>query len=199
MSNISDWFISHKLRVDTSSIPNAGLGVFATEDIIQGEVIERSPVILLAMDAISTMQDLTEGYSVLGDVIFRWNTKTAAIALGWGGLYNHDIKNNVNWTSYSEKSCMEYYAKKFIEKGEELFIQYRHVTGELRDFEEEAWLEEAGLIKGISGQRKMMGATSDAYGEGQNNDNRIIRQKRKNRDGCFKSFGSAGLRWKSKF
>ena len=99
MSKLDNWFLSHKLRIDTSSIPNAGLGVFATEDIVPGEVIERCPVVLFSIEALETMVELTEGHSILGDVVFGWNAKTTAIALGWGGIYNHSLENNIMWVA----------------------------------------------------------------------------------------------------
>jgi len=196
MKKLDDWFLSHKLRIDHSSIPDAGLGVFATEDITQGEVIERAPVVLFAIDALKTMMELTDNHTILGDVAFGWNHKTTAISLGWGGIYNHNIDNNVNWLAKTDSRCLEYYAKKFIEKGEELFITYRHRNNPMRDFEEEVWLIESGIISGNSDQRQSMGILDDDHGRGVGLDHRTKYRAGKSREGCFKSL-SPNLSWKS--
>ena len=194
---LPNFFLSPKLRVDTSSIPNAGLGVFAVEDISPGEIIERSPIVLFSIEALNTMVDLTDGNTVLGDICFGYNVNTPCIALGWGGIYNHSMDNdNVTWTSMASICCIEYSAKKFIKKGEEMFIRYRHRSAEMRDFEEEALLSESGLLKGNSDYRRNLGVIDENYGTGWNWDGRKHTGKRKNRDGCFKSI-TPGLAWKS--
>ena len=198
MSNdLPDFFLSKKLRIDTSSIPNAGLGVFATEDISPGEILERAPVIPFSIDALEAVIEYTDGMTVLADVCFGWNARTPCIALGWGGIYNHSIEmDNVTWYTSKEIQCIEYSAKKFIQKGEELFIRYRHRNAEPRDFEEEAWLEKSGLLDGNSDYRRNLGVMDENHGTGFGWDNRKKSSKRKNRDGCFKSI-SPGLSWKS--
>ena len=61
---------SNKTVIMPSTIENAGLGVFAKEDIFSGEVIEVSPVKLMHTDMMS--EDVFND-SWLSDYAFKWN------------------------------------------------------------------------------------------------------------------------------
>ena len=61
-----------------------GLGVFATRAFAAGEVIERCPMVVVPA-AECPLLDETNLYNYY----FTWQDQAAAIALGYGSLYNH--------------------------------------------------------------------------------------------------------------
>ena len=197
MSKKKDWFISSKIEIKTSTIPGAGLGVFSKEEISPGEVLERSPVTLFGIEALEELVESTNGQTILADIVFGWNMKTCAIAMGWGGLYNHALDCNVNWVALADHKAIEFYSKSRVSAGEELFIRYRHPHNPERDFEEEARLVNQGLLRPYPGMRASMEHIDDLHGPGMAHDKRAKwANKHKNRDGCIGTV-SPGLSWKS--
>lgn len=109
-----------KIYVDKS--PIHGLGIFASDYIQEGEIIEVCPVIDLG---------LTKGVAspVLVDYRFNWPQGTPdwqkqVIACGYGSLYNHSNNPNASWRSNIDTYCFEFYATKNIEPGQEIFVWY---------------------------------------------------------------------------
>lgn len=98
-----------------------GLGVFAAEDISGGELIEEVPVILIPEEQIS---DLAK--TKLIDYFFAWGEmlEQAAIALGYGSLYNHSYEPNAKFIENYDQNTISYIAIKKIKKDEEILINY---------------------------------------------------------------------------
>ena len=107
---------------------------------VKGETIELSPVFIL--------KDPTE--KLPGEFrrrVFKWsNTPYSAIALGYGSLYNHSDKPNVEYKSNMERMVMEFIALRDIDPREELTISYESATGEHKDVEK-SWFERHGVEK----------------------------------------------------
>tara|TARA_B100000214_G_C23966554_1_gene627988 strand:+ start:424 stop:963 length:540 start_codon:yes stop_codon:yes gene_type:complete len=117
---------SDKTVIMPSTIENAGLGVFAKEDIFSGEVIEVSPVKLMHTDMMS--EDVFND-SWLSDYAFKWNEQYSAIVLGWGSMINHNLDLcNVVYHGQSDPMAMVFLATKRIQTGEEIFTRYYHPT-----------------------------------------------------------------------
>jgi SET domain-containing protein len=134
----------HETSAETVSIENAnrsirvvpfgdGRGVAAIKRIDAGELIERSPVILVpeqdrpAVDA-----------SNVGSYIFMWEHGTsgedlysqrgrAAVVLGFTSLVNHSADPNCTIVRYIESLAIDLIALRDIAAGEELRIDY-HMT-----------------------------------------------------------------------
>lgn len=96
-----------------------GRGVFTSQSIPKDTPIEMAPVIVL---------DETETRMIhetrLHDYYFLWNEVGSAIALGYGSLYNHHEKNNVDFYMDYEFKQINFFALRDIEAGEELTINY---------------------------------------------------------------------------
>jgi SET domain-containing protein len=104
-----------------ASSPNRGRGVFTTEFIKMGTVIEIAPVIVMnAVDRINLEKTL------LYDYIFEWgeDQKSAAVALGYISIYNHAKQPNCIYEMDFEFETIAIKTIKDIEIGEELFINY---------------------------------------------------------------------------
>lgn len=98
--------------------------MFAGESIAAGELVEACPVITISK------RDL-EASTVLDNYYFVWNDKTdsAALALGYGSLYNHSWEPNVE--CYIRARFLDIEAIRDIEAGEELLHNYDPESDEL--------------------------------------------------------------------
>jgi SET domain-containing protein len=104
--------------------PNSGLevrrgrrgrGVFATRGFAEGELIETCPTVQLA-DAEVTGR--------LGDYVYTSvKDGDVLIVLGYGMLYNHAARPNVEYVQ-DEPSTMRFVALRDVSAGEELTIDY---------------------------------------------------------------------------
>ena len=98
-----------------------GRGVFATEDIKKGTVIEISPVIVLT----AAERNIIEK-TIMFDYIFEWgkNKKRACVALGYVSLYNHEYASNCDYDMDYKNRTMTITTVKDIKKGDELSVNY---------------------------------------------------------------------------
>jgi len=111
-----------KLEVRKSLIH--GKGVFATEDIQQGELLETCPYVILPIKK-GELSDLFADYR------FTWPNNTdwkyLVLPLGYGCIYNHSFDNNAHFISNEETDMFEFYARRDIRKGEEILTYYGDV------------------------------------------------------------------------
>jgi hypothetical protein len=98
-----------------------GRGVFTSEDIVTGTIIEISPVIVMG-SADRVLLDQT----LLHDYIFEWGEthKECCMALGYIALYNHAYRSNCEYEMDYEASAIRIRTVRHIWGGEELFINY---------------------------------------------------------------------------
>jgi uncharacterized protein len=98
-----------------------GRGVFATRRFEPGETIEVCPVIALS-EADARKLDNTGLY----DYYFGWGKdgRQAAIALGYGSLYNHAFTPNAEHCKNAANDTISVVALREISAGEEIFIHY---------------------------------------------------------------------------
>ena len=112
-----------KIYVDKS--PVHGWGVFAKEDIMEGEVFEECPVLTLPIEK-------GEVTSLLIDYRFNWpqcvEYQEQVIALGNGSLYNHSENANAYWISNLENKTFQFISHREIKKGDEIFTWYGDVS-----------------------------------------------------------------------
>jgi SET domain-containing protein len=101
--------------------PNRGRGVYATEAIESGTVIEIAPVIV-----VDNIQRTKLEETLLYDYIFEWGEdhKSAAIGLGYVSIYNHAIEPNCRYDMDYDQETISIKTIKPIAIGEELFINY---------------------------------------------------------------------------
>ncbi|MCB9285330.1 MAG: SET domain-containing protein-lysine N-methyltransferase [Lewinellaceae bacterium] len=104
-----------------SDSPLGGRGVFTLDEIPADSLIEICPVIILSgFDMKQIHQtDLHDYYFLWGD-----EQDQAAIALGYGSLYNHSYHPNAKYLLDYERNTIDIYTIRDIEDGEEITINY---------------------------------------------------------------------------
>lgn len=125
-------FSVYDIEVRKSKI--GGLGVFALRNFKKGETIENSPTLTLT----PTERKHCEK-TMLNSYMYPWkSTRSAAIALGYGSIYNHSFDPNADWKQNFKTNQMTYKAIKDIKKGEEILVNY---NGEPDDTTHIDWSE----------------------------------------------------------
>lgn len=101
--------------------PDRGRGVFTTQDIETGTIVEISPVLVLDPEERAKVEQ-----TMLFDYIFEWgdDLKGACVALGYLSVYNHSYTANCIYEMDFEHEIMQIRTVKSIKAGEELFINY---------------------------------------------------------------------------
>lgn len=104
-----------------------GRGVFTTKAIGSGDLIEVCPVIVVPKAELPVLHK-----TILHDYYFLWGEKMedAAIALGFGSLYNHELNPNANFILDIENNTIDILAIKEISPGDEITINYHGVPGD---------------------------------------------------------------------
>ena len=118
---------------------NMGRGVFTSENIEAGTIVEVAPVIIMSREERKLLDQ-----TLLHDYIFEWPGEKGqcCVALGYVSVYNHSYKSNCEYemparlsprpTGSSgrdsggdfENKNISIKAVHFIKAGEELFINY---------------------------------------------------------------------------
>ncbi|NCI46986.1 SET domain-containing protein [Sediminibacterium soli] len=113
---------------------NRGRGVFTTEDIPAGTIIEISPVLPLSAEDRAQAEK-----TALFDYIFEWGDemKQACVAWGYVSLYNHSYQANCEYEMDFEEETIRIKTVRGVKKGEELFVNYNAVP----DDETPIWFE----------------------------------------------------------
>lgn len=96
-----------------------GRGIFAARDIKKDELVEVSPVIVSPNEEWKYLKK-----TVLFYYCFHWGKKNTAIALGYGGLFNHSYTPNTGFDNNKKNKTIDFYALVDIKEGEELTINY---------------------------------------------------------------------------
>ena len=114
----------------------AGRGVFATEDIPAGSVIEICPIVPVPRKEIKHLKK-----TILLNYYFEWGRKarSAAIVLGYGSLYNHSFAPNARYYSNIDDNTLDIVALEDIPVGKEITVNY---NGEPEDQSPIWFLEE---------------------------------------------------------
>jgi hypothetical protein len=109
---------SNKIYVDDSTVH--GRGVFASETIKSGEILEECHYIKVPEDI---------GYpEILNEHFFSWpkGGSGLVICLGYGSIFNHsDNERNADWETDTLKNKIIFFATRNIEVGEEIFTNYQ--------------------------------------------------------------------------
>ena len=104
-----------------------GRGVFTSEDIDAGVVIEMAPVIVMSGEERKLLDQ-----TLLHDYIFEWgdDLQRCCMALGYVPVYNHSYQSNCEYEMDFEEELINIKTVRTIKAGEELFINY---NGEWND------------------------------------------------------------------
>jgi SET domain-containing protein len=113
------------MKTEVKKIPSKGRGVFATDSIQKGELIEICELLLMPEEE---LPDSLESY------VFEYNRATIAVALGHGSLYNHSSRPNCTFDFNFRKKVLVFKALRSIHKGEEITIDYGYTREEKKRF-----------------------------------------------------------------
>jgi SET domain-containing protein len=98
-----------------------GRGVFTSENIEAGAIVEISPVIVMSKQERKLLDQ-----TLLHDYIFEWGIKKdqCCMALGYVPVYNHSYRSNCEYEMDFEKCSISVKTVRHIKAGEELLINY---------------------------------------------------------------------------
>jgi SET domain-containing protein len=98
-----------------------GRGIFTSEPIADGTIVEISPVIVMSNEDRAFLDQ-----TLLHDYIFEWGDKTkqCCMALGYVALYNHKFQSNCEYEMDYAQQVITIKTKRDIKAGEELYINY---------------------------------------------------------------------------
>jgi SET domain-containing protein len=118
------WRQELRMSLTVHRLPGKGRGVVALRPFKAGETIERPPVIVIPKEEAPRIRDtrLVHYYFEWGD-----DCQSAAIALGYGSLYNHSYSPNARYVFRESDECLEFIALRDIEPGEEITINYNNL------------------------------------------------------------------------
>ncbi|MBK7870534.1 MAG: SET domain-containing protein-lysine N-methyltransferase [Saprospiraceae bacterium] len=111
-----------------------GRGIFTSEFIKEGSLIEICPIIILPEEELPIIHK-----TYLHDYYFLWgeDEKRCAIALGFGSLYNHSYFANAEYIFDLDENTIDFYSVRDIEAGEEITVNYNG----LPDDPEPVWFD----------------------------------------------------------
>ncbi len=137
------WYTIPEVRVRKSKIH--GMGLFATQIIHNGTMIERAPIVICDTFTFKCLDDVMGVRHTLSDYPFKWNRHESAIAFGYGSLINHSTSPNAVFKFNYEYPAIEFYAKKTIQPNEEITMQY------LPDYHlSKLWFETCGRLDNLT-------------------------------------------------
>lgn len=98
-----------------------GRGVFARRHFAAGELIEQVPVLVIPAE-----QWRHVAQTVLLNYCFSWgaDSQHAALALGFGSLYNHSYHPNATYVKRLAEALIDFVALRAIDSGQEITINY---------------------------------------------------------------------------
>lgn len=119
-----------KIKIaDVADVKGMGRGVFATEKIATGEIIEYCPVIFISEKESLFLEKenaILEYY-----YLFQKEFNKSCVMLGYGSLYNHSRNPNaeVDYDTKESQNFLFFKALKEINAGEEIVFDYEFVSG----------------------------------------------------------------------
>lgn len=109
-----------KKTITIKKTSKKGLGVFALKNFEAGEIIENAPVLIFSPTDRKNLEK-----TPMSHYIYPWrSTRGAAIAFGYGSIYNHSYSPNADWKQNFKTQSMVYRAIKPIKNGEEITVNY---------------------------------------------------------------------------
>lgn len=119
-----------------ASSEKKGRGVYCTEPIEKGTIIEIAPVIVLNPTERASVEK-----TILHDYIFEWgeDNKSAAVGLGYISMYNHSNQPNCAYQMDYDNQTISVITLSTISMGEELCINYMRAEGPSED---PVWFEQ---------------------------------------------------------
>ena len=121
-------YVQSKKVIVKMSNPELGLGVFATEDIKIGELIERCPMIQMSWRSRYLNDPIISKYlysdSGCNCEHCQLHGHHMYMVLGYGMIYNHQNEPNTEWRFNYKNLIADVIAIKPINANEEIFVYY---------------------------------------------------------------------------
>ncbi len=98
-----------------------GRGVYTSEDIEEGVMVEVSPVVVMSMEERKLLDQ-----TLLHDYIFEWgdNKDQCCMAMGYVPVYNHSYTSNCEYGMDYEHQLISITTIRPVKAGEELLVNY---------------------------------------------------------------------------
>ncbi|HMP28648.1 MAG TPA: SET domain-containing protein-lysine N-methyltransferase [Saprospiraceae bacterium] len=108
-------------------VDGKGKCVFTGSDINEGDLIEVCQTIIIPKREVQILHR-----TVLHDYYFSWSDsmEEAAIALGFGSIYNHAIESNADFILDFEHNTIDIVAISNIKAGSEITLNYHGEKGD---------------------------------------------------------------------
>jgi hypothetical protein len=117
-------------RLELRLVPEiSGWGVFATEFIAEGEIIELAPIILMPKKLIDVAiwacqaEGIPNKDLMIDQYCIKWK-EDMACPLGWVGLYNHSDNNNANFIGNFESNLIGVQTIKDLNPCQQVLVYY---------------------------------------------------------------------------
>jgi SET domain-containing protein len=100
---------------------NRGRGVYTSEDIEEGVVVEVSPVVVMSLEERKLLDQ-----TLLHDYIFEWGEAKdqCCMAMGYVPVYNHSYASNCEYGMDYEQQQISITTVRPVKAGEELLVNY---------------------------------------------------------------------------
>ena len=108
-------------KIEIKESPGKGWGVFATEDIEEGEIIEECLLLTLPIqkgEVSSLFLDYRFNYPQQGE----WTEQV--LGMGYASYYNHSNNANAYWRDHPTLKAFQFISNRKIFKYEEIFVFY---------------------------------------------------------------------------
>lgn len=113
-------------KIYVGKSPVHGWGVFAKEPIVEGEIFEETPFVVLFERGED--RNNPEKSKLLADYRFSYpptvEWRQQVMPFGCGGIYNHSDKPNARWIADEQRQTFKFLALKDIKPHEEIFTFY---------------------------------------------------------------------------
>ena len=102
-------------------VPDKGRGVYTSEDLVKGTILEVSPVIVMSKE-----ERLLIDKTKLHDYIFEWGVHRdkCCVALGYISVYNHSYNSNCEYEMDYQYDTITIKTVRAISAGDEITINY---------------------------------------------------------------------------
>ena len=108
-----------KIYIQKSPLHN--LGVFSTQKLSKGEIIDECPFIAFPQKSNQTLP-VFSNYAFCYPRGENWHTH--AMVMGYGSYYNHSETPSVDWYTDEQNETFVFFTLKDIVENEELLINY---------------------------------------------------------------------------
>ena len=108
--------IKNKIQLEVKYIDETmGFGVFASQDIDEGTIVETC----------YSIKTYNQTFNPCFDYLFSLSNTESLLPLGYGSIYNHSYTPNIHWRIVNaEKPIIEFFSLKKIKAGDELCHNY---------------------------------------------------------------------------